>query len=102
MRSAIAVLAFSSTCFAQDAAVVITAPRFPEEIRRLPASVTLITEEDIKQSAARTLPELQAEAGITMKDFSVTTLRTPRSTCAVSCHVGRQNADPARRRRLND
>jgi iron complex outermembrane receptor protein len=50
--------------------VVITAPRFPEEIRRLPASVTVITEEDIKQSAARTLPELlSSEVGITMKDF---------------------------------
>ena len=70
MRSAIAVLAFSSTCFAQDSAVVITAPRFPEEIRRLPASVTVITEEDLKQSAARTLPELlSSEVGITMKDF---------------------------------
>ncbi|HSA68250.1 MAG TPA: TonB-dependent receptor [Burkholderiales bacterium] len=50
--------------------MVITAPRFPEEIRRLPASVTVITEEDIKQSAARTLPELlSSEVGITMKDF---------------------------------
>ena len=69
MRSAIAGLVFCTSCFAQEA-VVITAPRFPEEIRRLPASVTVITEEDIKQSAARTLPELlSSEVGITMKDF---------------------------------
>ncbi|HEU4350464.1 MAG TPA: TonB-dependent receptor [Burkholderiales bacterium] len=69
MRSAITGLVFCTTCFAQEA-VVITAPRFPEEIRRLPASVTVITEEDIKQSAARTLPELLSnEVGITMKDF---------------------------------
>jgi iron complex outermembrane recepter protein len=70
VRFAIAGLAVCSSCFAQDAAVVITAPRFPEEIRRLPASVTVITQEDIRQSAARTLPELLAsEVGITMKDF---------------------------------
>jgi iron complex outermembrane receptor protein len=70
MRSTLAGLALCSSCFAQDAAVIITAPRFPEEIRRLPASVTVITEEDIRQSAARTLPELlSGEAGITMKDF---------------------------------
>lgn len=70
MRSVIASLGFCATCFAQDASVVITAPRFPEEVRRLPASVTVITEEDIRQSAARTLPELlSSEVGITMKDF---------------------------------
>ena len=69
MRSAIAALDFCTSCFAQEA-VVITAPRFPEMIRRLPASVTVITEEDIKQSAARTLPELlSSEVGMTMKDF---------------------------------
>ena len=70
MRSALAGLAFCGSCLAQDASVVITAPRFPEEIRRLPASVTVITQEDIRKSAARTLPELLAsEVGITMKDF---------------------------------
>lgn len=57
-----------SSAFAQD--VVITAPRFPEEVRRMPASVTVITEADIARSAARTLPELlQQEVGFTMKDF---------------------------------
>ena len=70
MRSALAGLALCSTCFAQDASVVITAPRFPEEIRRMPASVTVITREDIAKSAARTLPELiSSEVGFTMKDF---------------------------------
>ncbi len=61
---------FVSASFAQDDAVVITAPRFPEEVRRLPASVTVITESDIARSAARTLPELlQSEVGFTMKDL---------------------------------
>jgi iron complex outermembrane receptor protein len=70
MRSALAGLAVCASCFAQDASVIITAPRFPEEIRRLPASVTVITPEDIARSAARTLPELLAsEVGVTMKDF---------------------------------
>src|SRR5260370_20843181 len=59
-----------SNCFAQEDAVIITAPRFPEDVRRLPASVTVITEEDISKSAARTIPELLNEqVGFTMKDF---------------------------------
>lgn len=50
--------------------VVVEATRFPEEVRRLPASVTVLSAEDIARSAARTLPELLAEqVGITMKDF---------------------------------
>ena len=70
MRSAFAGLVLCSSCFAQDASVVITAPRFPEEIRRMPASVTVITRDDIAKSAARTLPELiSSEVGFTMKDF---------------------------------
>jgi iron complex outermembrane receptor protein len=55
---------------AQTDAVVINATRFPEEARRLPASVTVLSAEDIQKSAARTLPELLSEqAGLTMKDF---------------------------------
>jgi iron complex outermembrane receptor protein len=51
-------------------AVIITATRFPEDVRRLPASVTVIDAAQIENSAARTLPELLAEqAGLTMKDF---------------------------------
>ena len=50
--------------------VVVTATRFPEDARRLPASTTVISADDIQKSAARTLPELlQEQTGITMKDF---------------------------------
>jgi iron complex outermembrane receptor protein len=59
-------------CFgAQPAdAVVIEATRFPEVARSLPASVTVLTAEDIAASPARTLPELLSQqAGITMRDF---------------------------------
>ena len=63
-------LLFCSQALSQDDAVVITAPRFPEDVRRLPASVTVITQEDIARSAARTLPELLTEqVGFTAKDF---------------------------------
>lgn len=61
---------FLSVCFAQDDAIVVNATRFPEDVRKLPASATVITSEDIAHSAARTLPELLDEqVGITMKDF---------------------------------
>jgi iron complex outermembrane recepter protein len=53
-----------------DAAVIVNATRFPEDVRRLPASTTVISAEDISRSAARTLPELlSGEVGLTMKDF---------------------------------
>ncbi len=35
-------------------AVMVTAPRFEEDARRLPASVTVLNAEDIARSAART------------------------------------------------
>jgi len=51
-------------------AVVVNASRFPEDARKLPASVTVLTAEDIARSAAKTLPDLLAEqTGITLKDF---------------------------------
>ena len=51
-------------------AVVIEATRFPEVARTLPASVSVLTAEDIAASAARTLPEFLAQqAGIAMHDF---------------------------------
>ena len=54
---------------AEDA-VVVEATRFPEDVRRLPSSTTVITSEDIAKSAARTLPELlDAQVGFTSKDF---------------------------------
>ena len=57
-------------CSQSEMVVVVEATRFPEEARRLPASVTVLSADDISRSAARTLPELLAEqVGITMKDF---------------------------------
>ena len=51
-------------------AVVIQATRFPEVARTLPASVTVLTAEDIAASPARTLPELLSQQpGIKMTDF---------------------------------
>ncbi len=50
--------------------IVVTAMRFSEDVRRLPASTSVIGADDIRKSAARTLPELlQEQVGITMKDF---------------------------------
>jgi iron complex outermembrane receptor protein len=60
---------FISPAFPEDA-VVVEATRFPEDVRRLPASVTVITSEDIEKSAARTLPEILSEqVGITERDL---------------------------------
>ena len=63
--------AFASPVHSQNEdSVVVNATRFPEDVRRLPASVTVITPDDIANSAARTLPELLSEqVGIAMKDF---------------------------------
>ncbi len=53
-----------------DDAVVVNATRFPEDARRLPANVTVITADEIKNSPARTLPELLTEqVGVTQQDF---------------------------------
>jgi iron complex outermembrane receptor protein len=66
-----AIAAFALPAFAQpDDSVVVTATRFSEDARRLPASTTVLTKDDIARSAARTLPELLSEqVGITLKDF---------------------------------
>ena len=72
MRSAVCGLLYLFVCIAsaQDDAVVVEATRFPQDVRRLPASVSVITGDDISRSAARTLPELLNEqVGFTMKDF---------------------------------
>jgi iron complex outermembrane receptor protein len=59
-----------SLCSAQDDAVVVTATRFAEDVRRLPASTTVLTADDIARSAARTLPELlQEQVGFNMRDL---------------------------------
>jgi iron complex outermembrane receptor protein len=70
-RTLLALLAACALpALAQSDAVVINATRFPEDAQRLPASVTVISAEDIQKSAARTLPELLSEqSGVTMKDF---------------------------------
>jgi iron complex outermembrane receptor protein len=74
MRFAVSVAvlaAFALPVYSQNEdSVVVTATRFSEDARRLPASVTVLNQEDIAKSAARTLPELLSEqVGITMKDF---------------------------------
>src|SRR5687768_3411650 len=66
--AALLLLPFDS--FAQEDAVLIEAPRFREDVRRLPASVSVISAQDIERRAARTLPELlNGEVGFTMKDL---------------------------------
>jgi iron complex outermembrane recepter protein len=53
-----------------NGAVLIEATRFPEDSRRLPASVTVLQPADIEESSARTLPELLAEqAGLNLQDL---------------------------------
>jgi iron complex outermembrane receptor protein len=72
MRSVFFALLFLllSNSWGQDDAVVVEAPRFREDVRRLPASVSVITAEEIQASPARTLPELlNAQVGFTMKDL---------------------------------
>src|SRR6185503_16663076 len=66
-----ALAAFALPVYAQQHdSVVVTATRFPEDVRRLPASTTVITADDIQKSAARTIPELlQEQVSITTKDF---------------------------------
>ena len=50
--------------------VVVTATRFNDKASDKPINVSVITREDIKQSSARTLPELLSEqSGIVMRDF---------------------------------
>lgn len=50
--------------------VVVTATRFNEHYIDKPVNVTVITAEDIRQSAAKTVPELLSEqAGIAIHDF---------------------------------
>ena len=54
----------------QDDVVEVFATRFRDDARKLPANVTVLTQEDIAKSAARTVPDLLAEqVGITLKDF---------------------------------
>ena len=64
-----ALLAAARTVAADDA-VLVTAPRFEDDARRLPASVTVLDAEDIARSPARTLPDLLSEeVGINTRDL---------------------------------
>jgi iron complex outermembrane receptor protein len=50
--------------------VVVTATRHEEEIRKIPANVTVITEEDIRNSNAKTVLDLlRSEEGIVVRDL---------------------------------
>jgi iron complex outermembrane receptor protein len=53
-----------STSFAQDDAVIVTATRFADSKRNLPVGVTVITADDLKQSATSNLPEILAQYGL--------------------------------------
>lgn len=51
--------------------MVVTASRFQEEIRTVPANVTVITSEDIKNSTARNIPDLlRSQVGIQVNDIT--------------------------------
>lgn len=53
-----------------DPVVTVEATRFPEAVRTLPASVSVLTAEDIAVSAARTLPELLSQqVGVVARDL---------------------------------
>ena len=53
----------------EDAAVVVTATRFPEQRLDAPIGMTVITAKQIAESAAKTLPQLLSqEAGIVTRD----------------------------------
>src|SRR4030042_5518511 len=64
--------------FAQEKEVtlettVVTATRDPEEIRKIPAHVTVITKEKIEESNAQTIPDvLKDEVGVVARDLSGT------------------------------
>ena len=64
-------LAFSSPSYSQqDEVLTVTATRFPDDVRSIPANVTVLSADDIAKSAAKTVPDLLAEqVGITLKDF---------------------------------
>ena len=72
-KSVIAVitLALATQVFAQEDAVVVTATRFPEKQLEHPVGVTVITREQIADSAAASLPDLLSRyAGINTRNSS--------------------------------
>ena len=55
---------FASACLAQDDAVIVTATRFADSKRNLPVGVTVITADDLRQSATSNLPEILSQYGL--------------------------------------
>jgi iron complex outermembrane recepter protein len=50
--------------------VVVTGTRFEEQVERIPANITVIDEEDIRNSNARSIPDLlRNEEGIVVRDL---------------------------------
>lgn len=75
-RTAVAVtlaITFQSTIAApaeDEAAIIVTATRFPERFLSKPLSVTVITADEIRQSGATTLPNLLAQkSGVVLHDL---------------------------------
>jgi len=51
--------------------VVVTATRYEEQVSKVPAHITVITEEDIQNSSAQSIPELlRTETGIHVNDIT--------------------------------
>jgi iron complex outermembrane receptor protein len=60
----------ASTLISELSPVVVTASRFKNRVDDKPVNMTVITGEDIRRSAAKTVPDLLSEqAGIQMHDF---------------------------------
>lgn len=50
--------------------VVVTGTRFEDRVERIPANITVISEEEIRNSNARTIPELlRSEEGVVVRDI---------------------------------
>jgi len=51
--------------------VIVTGTRYDEEVQNIPANVTIITADDIKNSGARNIPELlRTQPGIKVNDIN--------------------------------
>ncbi|MEW6673161.1 MAG: TonB-dependent receptor [Thermodesulfobacteriota bacterium] len=51
--------------------IIVTATRYEEEVRNVPANVSIITAEDINNSGARNIPEfLRIQAGVKVNDIN--------------------------------
>lgn len=72
------ILASAGMCFAEEVTdtkkmdeVVVTGTRFEQEVVKIPANVTVISSEDIKESGAQTVPDiLRTLGGVTVRDLN--------------------------------